>query len=175
MSEIWNPGYSKFTYFWEQWPFSQWSKASFYANSFYKDINNAVSNPVDRFNCCEQYMMAEKATVFGDHESFRLIMKTDSPREHKKLGRNVKGFDKETWEAIAKDVVYHGNYNKFTQCEKSLQALRDTQGTLLVEASPYDMVWGIGLNAKDAEAGKAWKGTNWLGEVLTKLDRKSVV
>ena len=154
---IWNPGYNEFTYFWGEWPFSQWSDTEF-------DDDKGV-----HYTHAEQYMMAEKARLFGDKDSEKLILEAASPDLQKKLGRGVKNFDAEKWDVVAKHIVYTGNYFKFTQNKAALEALLETKGTLLVEASPYDKIWGIGLTAHDARMGKEWRGTNWLGEVLTKL------
>jgi len=148
--------YTEFTYFWNEAPFSQWSHSKFTVNKI-------------TYNTAEQYMMAQKALFFGDKDTFKKIMEAKSPREQKALGRTVKGFDKGRWDANARSIVFTGNYYKFTQNPDMLEVLRKTAGTMLVEASPYDTIWGIGIDAKDAKNGKPWKGTNWLGEVLTVL------
>ena len=114
-------------------------------------------------------MMAQKALLFKDRETLALVMEATLPAEQKKLGKQVRNFDKEKWNMVARDIVYKGSHAKFTQNPKMLEALLATDGTLLVETSPYDVIWGIGLNDLDAIAGKSWRGTNWLGEVLTKL------
>ena len=83
----------------------------------------------------------------------------------------VAGFNKEQWEQVARDVVYKGCYAKFTQNQDLKQALLATAGTTLVEASPEDRIWGIGLRKTDPRAlnRATWRGTNWLGEILTKV------
>jgi hypothetical protein len=120
------------------------------------------------FNCAEQFMMAAKAKVFNDEESFKKIMATNSPREQKALGRKVKNFNAETWNTVARDYVTLGNYNKFTQNEEFLDSLRKHRGKFFVEASPYDKVWGIGLgtDAEGIENPANWQGTNWLGQCI---------
>jgi ribA/ribD-fused uncharacterized protein len=154
--EIWNPGYTQFTYFWHEWPFSQWSPADFEVDGV-------------RYNCNEQFMMAEKARLFGDTEREALILAASEPRDQKKLGREVSPFDAERWNAVARELVKRGNQAKFDQMADAKEALLATRGTLLVEASPFDTIWGIGLSAKDAAKGKPWRGANWLGEVLTQI------
>jgi len=136
-------------------PFSQWFDVDFEVDGV-KYVN------------AEQYMMAGKAKLFGDNETLDLIMKADHPREHK---RQVKNFNSDQWDAVSRDVVYEGNYAKFSQNPELLDILNETKGTLLVEASPTDCLWGIGLAERDDRAqDKAnWRGTNWLGEVLTKV------
>ena len=147
----------KYTFFWSG-PFSQWNYSPFKINGI-------------KFKTAEHYMMYKKATFFGDHDIAEKILKTDHPRDAKKLGRKVKRFDKTLWEEIAKKVVYDGSYEKFTQNPRLKEKLMDTDGTLLVEASPYDRIWGIGMAENDPGINdeKNWNGTNWLGEVLTQL------
>lgn len=115
--------------------------------------------------------MATKAEIFGDWETLEKIMRETDPAVQKKLGRQVKNFNEDYWNQFAKQTVYEGNYAKFTQNSEAKEALLATAGTFLVEASPYDKIWGIGMSkseAKDKDPSE-WKGTNWLGEVLTKL------
>jgi len=138
-------------------------------------INMTINGVV--YNCCEQYMMAEKARCFDDKEAEKNILETWNPATQKKIGRKVRGFDKEVWEKVQENgnpfcwnIVYDANYAKFTQNEGLKIALLETEGEL-VEASPYDKIWGIGLAEDDERAldKSQWKGTNWLGEVITQL------
>lgn len=123
------------------------------------------------YNCSEQFMMHKKALLFNDHDTALKILKAKSPREQKELGRLVKNFNKEVWDIHARQIVYEGCYHKFTQNEDAYKYLMETKGYYLVEASPYDTVWGIGLAGYDESIHdpKNWKGTNWLGQVLTVL------
>lgn len=146
----------KFTFFWHG-PFSQWHRCRF-------TVEGVL------FNCTEQYMMSAKARLFQDFNALSKIMETSDPSTQKRAGRAVRGFNEGKWNAVAKDIVYKGNYGKFTQNPTLLKKLLMT--TLpLVEASPYDKIWGIGLNANDRRAlnRDTWQGKNWLGEVLTRL------
>lgn len=154
---IWPTMKENFIFFWDG-PFSQWEPAEF-------EIDDVT------YNCAEQYMMARKAKMFGDEDTYDRIMEEDSPREQKKLGRSVKGFDAERWNNVAREIVYEGNYAKFTQNPELLDKLLATRGTTLVEASPYDCIWGIGMAEGDPgiEDRNNWRGTNWLGEILTGL------
>jgi len=147
----------QFTFFWDG-PFSQWYPSMFEVNGL-------------RFNCAEQYMMACKAKMFGDEDAFQRIMASQSPAEQKAIGRQVKGFDKDVWEKDAKRIVKEGNVAKFSQNYKLRMDLFRTKGTTLVEASPVDKIWGIGLAEDDPKAKdrKQWQGTNWLGEVITEV------
>ena len=116
-------------------------------------------------------MMYQKAMLFGDERMAERILEAAKPGKQKKLGRQVRGFDQEIWFQNAKLIVYRGNYAKFTQNENLKKRLFKTKGTTLVEASPTDIIWGIGLSEQDprCQDRKQWQGTNWLGEVLTQL------
>lgn len=112
--------------------------------------------------------------MFGDYETAHAILETQNPKEQKALGRKVKNFTPDEWNTVARTIVYYGNLAKFSQNPELLQQLLDTGDTLLVEASPYDTIWGIGLNEEDARntPPENWKGTNWLGEVLVRVRQK---
>ena len=152
--------YNKFTFFYRmRHPFSNWYRCTFV------DAEGTV------YNCSEQWMMAQKARLFGDEVTRRKILASKDPKEQKDLGREVKGFDSAIWNEHAKKIVYDGCKLKFKQNEDILMQLFRTVDTLIVEASPYDKIWGIGLSEDDPLRfdPKNWKGTNWLGEVLTRL------
>lgn len=121
------------------------------------------------YNCSEQYLMAEKARLFGDTTMQNRIMNAVDPSDQKRYGRSVIGFDKQKWDAEAKNVMYKGLYAKFSQNPDLKKQLFDTKGKTIVEASPEDRIWGIGLHWKDNKCldSKNWRGTNWLGESLT--------
>lgn len=123
------------------------------------------------YNCAEQWMMAEKARLFKDNDTLMSIMTTSNPSTQKSLGKQVKGFDKEKWETVAREVVYLGNLAKFTQNHDLLELLYDTDEEELVEASPTDCIWGIGLAEHDPAAldKSQWRGTNWLGECIMRV------
>jgi len=116
----------------------------------------------------EHYMMAEKARLFGDEDIRREILAADSPEKVKKLGRLVKGFDSQIWEAHRTEIVFRGNTAKFQQNADLYAYLMGTGAQVLVEASPYDQIWGIGLSAEDADAlqPEKWRGLNLLGFAL---------
>ncbi|MEM8918335.1 MAG: NADAR family protein [Pseudomonadota bacterium] len=147
----------RFTFFWSG-PFSQWFHSPFTMGGQY-------------YNTAEQYMMAEKAKLFDDHETREKILEAREPGEQKALGRRVVGFDQDLWDLSARDIVYLGNRAKFTTHRDLLGMLFDTEGTSLAEASPLDTIWGIGLaaDAEDATDRSKWLGKNWLGETLQRL------
>lgn len=150
---------SKYTFFFtEAAPFSQWYACKFEAEG-------------QEFNCAEQYMMWGKAMLFEDEAVAKEIMEAKHPREHKALGRKVKGYDEQKWRENRERIVKDGNRAKFTQNAELLALLEGTVGTELVEASPYDKIWGIGLAESDPRANdpSKWKGQNLLGKVLTEL------
>lgn len=123
------------------------------------------------FQNSEQYMMFRKAQLFGDERAEDAILETPDPRSVKMLGRLVKGFNKAEWDSCAKPLIYDGLCCKFAQNRDILAQLLKTYPTTLVEASPHDTIWGIGLSEDDPRAldPAQWLGTNWLGEVLTDL------
>ncbi|WP_375767725.1 NADAR family protein [Archangium gephyra] len=149
----------RFTFFWrQQSPFSQWYPAEFVVGGV-------------RFTCAEQYMMHGKAVLFGDAEMAARILEARTPKEHKALGREVRGFEGAVWERERERIVYEGSHAKFTQNAELLAALLATAGTELVEASPMDRIWGVGLSAEDPriQDPATWRGQNLLGKVLTRL------
>ena len=138
--------------------FSQWYPVSF-------EVDGIV------YNCAEQYMMAEKARIFEDYETFGKIMLSSSPREIKALGREVRSFKADVWNTVASEVVIKGNLHKFSQNTEMLQFLIATGNKVLVEASPCDTIWGIGMSERDEGVDNPhnWKGTNYLGFALMEV------
>lgn len=121
-----------------------------------------------RYATAEHWMMAGKARLFKDEDILAKILATENPAVAKKLGRQVKDFDLPTWKENMREIVTMGSYHKFRH-NQDLREFLDTTGTkVLVEASPYDPLWGIGMSAVDAESFSPaeWKGTNWLGWCL---------
>ena len=120
------------------------------------------------YTSAEQYMMAEKARLFGDEKIRAEILRTSDPRKCKALGRKVKNFDKAVWDKRKENIVRNGNFEKFMQNSVLRSFLLSTGDKVLVEASPTDRVWGIGLgkNNPDALDPKKWRGQNLLGFIL---------
>lgn len=152
-----DPAEERFTFFWRG-PFSQWHPSRF--------VIDGVT-----YTHAEQYMMAEKARLFGDRETLAMIMKASNPKEQKALGKKVRGFVEEMWQQEVRPILFRGNRAKFSQNERLMELLLETEGTTLVEASPYDQIYGIGLAENDprAKSRATWRGQNVLGDVLTKL------
>lgn len=113
-------------------------------------------------------MMAGKARLFGDVIMAGRILEASSPGDAKKLGRSVRGYDEDLWAANRYDIVVQGNTAKFGQNPELLDYLASTAARVLVEASPTDRIWGIGLAAEDrrSDTPSQWKGLNLLGFAL---------
>lgn len=129
--------------FWQAGPghknacFSQWYKNEhFYVNG-------------RKYVTAEQYMMSEKALLFGDLDSYRAIMKEGDPSECKKLGRGVKNFDSAVWKKAMREIIFHGNLAKLQSDICIVDALLETGDAVLVEASPVDDIYGSGVSADD--------------------------
>jgi ribA/ribD-fused uncharacterized protein len=119
----------------------------------------------------EHYMMAQKALLFEDTATYTRILKAKTPGEAKKLGRSVQGFDEDTWTQHRVEIVVQGNEAKFSQHDALKTYLLSTQERILVEASPRDRIWGIGMAADDPhiENPNAWNGLNLLGFALMEV------
>lgn len=121
-----------------------------------------------RFATAEHYMMWRKALLFGDEEAAQRIVAASHPRQAKMLGRRVRGFDEQTWEAHRRAIVREASVAKFGQRAELREFLVGTGERILVEASPTDRVWGIGLAATDDRTAdpSRWRGLNLLGFAL---------
>ncbi|MDJ0363985.1 NADAR family protein [Hymenobacter sp. H14-R3] len=138
--------------------FSQWWPAPFVVDGV-------------RYATTEHWMMAQKALVFSDMEVFNQIMVAKSPAEAKALGRQVRQFDEATWTSQRMALVVRGNLAKFQQHPDLQEFILHTKERVLVEASPVDRIWGIGLAADSerAENPKQWQGLNLLGFALMEV------
>lgn len=150
---------SKFNFFWEtSSPFSQWAKYPFKEDKII-------------FPTTEHYMMYHKAMLFEDRSSAAQIMLTSSPKKVKSIGRSIKHFNEDKWKKYREKIVFSGNYLKFSQNKKIKDILLSTGDEVIVEASPYDKVWGIGLRSTSPHAShpREWRGLNLLGKCLMKV------
>lgn len=123
------------------------------------------------YKTAEHWMMAEKANLFNDEEMYAEILKSDTPGKAKALGRKVRNFNQSIWVESRFAIVKKGNLHKFGQNEKLKDFLLTTGNKTLVEASPFDNIWGIGM-AKDnagVEDPRNWKGPNLLGYALMEV------
>ena len=121
-----------------------------------------------RYATAEHYMMVGKARLFGDESTAAQMLAAPHPGAVKALGRQVRDFDQATWDAHCFELVVAGNVAKFGQHPDLGQYLSRTGNRVLVEASPVDRVWGIGLSATDPRAHDParWRGRNLLGFAL---------
>jgi ribA/ribD-fused uncharacterized protein len=120
------------------------------------------------FRSAEHYMMWRKATLFGDSDTAGRIVAAGHPRDAKMLGREVAGFDEQTWADRRFEIVVEASRAKFGQNPDLRDWLVGTGDRVLVEASPEDRVWGIGLAASDERSAdpRQWLGLNLLGFAL---------
>ena len=124
-----------------------------------------------RYLSAEHFMMAGKARLFGDVATLEQILVKRHPRDAKMLGRKVANFDEEVWNEARFGLVVEGNKAKFSQHPALRDFLLGTGERVLVEASPVDRIWGIGLkgDAPEAEQPWKWKGLNLLGFALMEV------
>ena len=157
----------KFLFFWGHQPgkngvtsscFSQWYESPFTVGP-------------DSYATAEHFMMAEKAALFGAGEIREKILKAPTPGAVKALGRTIEGFDEAVWRAHRFDIVVRANSAKFGKHEALGAYLKQTGDRILVEASPVDAIWGIGLAQDDDGADKPqlWRGLNLLGFALMEV------
>lgn len=133
------------------------------------------------YRTAEHWMMAKKALLFEDEEALKKIFNATTPGEAKSIGRQVLNFNDTVWESSRTDIVIEGNKHKFSQNPELQKFLLDTRERILVEASPIDPIWGIGIPKDhiDAENPHGWKGLNLLGfslmEVRDQLRKNTVL
>jgi ribA/ribD-fused uncharacterized protein len=135
--------------------FSQWFPATFVLDG-------------TPYLTAEHYMMAQKARLFNDQQNLDAILQCATPVEAKKLGRQVLHFDHTLWNAHCFDYVVQGNIGKFAQNPALKMFLLNTKERVLVEASPRDRIWGIGMGSNNPNAcnPEQWRGKNQLGFAL---------
>lgn len=115
--------------------------------------------------------MYQKAILFNDQEVADMIALEPAPEKQRALGRKVKGFNNKKWNTKREKIVEDGNWWKFTQSKEDdmKKLLLQTGDSLLVEASPYDRIWGVGYSAANAEANQGCWGENLLGKALMRV------
>lgn len=120
------------------------------------------------YSTAEHWMMVKKALLFGDNTAYEQILAADKPGAAKAIGRSVKNFDADIWQKESYTFVVEGSYHKFSQHAPLKEFLIRTGKKVIVEASPTDFIWGIGLSQDSKEAMNPfkWKGTNLLGFAL---------
>lgn len=144
----------EFVFFWDG-PYSQWAYSPFHYRGH-------------KFETAEHYMMFSKAMFFKDHDNALRILKEPDPSEVKKIGREIPNYVEEEWARVRYDVVTIGTILKFSQNPDFYQTMVDDMGKIIVEASPYDRIWGIGLRETDSGIYNIdnWQGDNLLGYAI---------
>ncbi len=175
IQEQYNQGKNiKYVFFWGHAPskdgsvskscFSQWWPSAF-------EVDGVT------YKTAEHWMMAEKARVFDHLAMVDKICACEHPMEAKKLGREVRGFDPKVWDQHKYNIVKQGNIHKFSQHKDLKEFLLNTKNRVVVEASPRDRIWGIGMGQANEKAQNPnlWRGQNLLGfalmEVRDELER----
>ena len=145
-----------------------WSGASPLSNFYLVDYYHDKLG--HKLCCSEQDYMWHKAMFFGDTDLANKILMLKEPKHIKAAGQTVKGRDKDEWAKVKTTKMYDVVYRKFTATPELFQYLKDTGNEFLVEASPYDRVWGIGYNKYDALKVPVTEwGNNLLGHILMNL------
>ena len=159
---------SKFLFFWGHQPsnegiitkacFSQWWVSPFVVNGI-------------TYKTAEHWMMVKKAELFNDNEISEKIIQVNSPAEAKKLGREVRNYVDSVWLENRYEIVKQGSFHKFNQNSLLKEFLVNTKERVLVEASPVDSIWGIGMASdhKDTHNPAKWRGMNLLGFALMEV------
>lgn len=125
----------------------------------------------NKFYWSEQGFMYDKAIQFGDYEIARKILRVTNPKQAKVYGRAIKNFKEDTWNQLKYRIMYKHVKAKFEQSIELKQKLLSINEYHFAEASPYDKIWGIGLNKEDAIKiqPNEWPGKNLLGKILEEV------
>ncbi|MGB5887978.1 MAG: NADAR family protein [Acinetobacter venetianus] len=158
----------KYLYFWGHTPkqadlvdkscLSQWYPSTFKLDGI-------------EYLTAEHYMMAQKAKLFNDELVFAQILQVKHPNEAKQLGRKVQHYDDQIWKEKRFDIVVQANLAKFSQNSALRDFLVNTQDRVLVEASPVDTIWGVGMaqEHEHIQDPSQWLGLNLLGFALMRV------
>jgi len=127
-----------------------------------------------KFQCSEQAYMYEKCMFFNQPEMAMQCIEETNPTKVKKIGRSIPNFEQDKWNKFSFDVMYKICLQKFQGNEEAKKELIDSGDKVLVEASPYDKIWGVGLSELDDRIlqEEYWEGENRLGKVLMKVRNK---
>ena len=123
------------------------------------------------YTSAEQFMMAQKAILFGDYEIYNEILLEHDPEVIKALGKEVLNYDDAVWAKLRQPMMRRGIRAKFQQNPFLLEQLLDTGDALLAECAPQDRIWGIGLPVEDprVQDPRKWQGENLLGHTLMQV------
>lgn len=145
-----------------------WMPDSFMSNWYSPSPLYLIDHPSVRFENSEAAFMFLKAMTFGDLFVAKQVIANQDPKYTKGLGKTVNGFTDEVWAEERYNCMLDACFAKFTQNPKLAKKLLATGSKILVEASPYDKIWGVGLAPNDVRVLNPanWRGLNLLGEVL---------
>lgn len=162
MNTLYRPTNRDYIFFWHEndtnGRFSQWHVSPFRVDGV-------------RYYSCEQYVMAQKAKLFGDFELYQRILEEEDPVVCRAYGRQIRSFDQKIWEKHLQEILFRGNLEKFSQNRALRKALLATGNATLAEANPMDPILGIGMTASDPFAmdQRYWQGRNLLGKTLMQV------
>ncbi|MFA5490106.1 MAG: NADAR family protein [Candidimonas sp.] len=158
---------STHVYFWNG-IFSNFYPCKFTSSFFLKSANRKYTH---KFINSEQAFMANKAAFFNDEEALQGVLDSSTPGDAKAWGRRVKNYDDNVWAMVRYHAMYVACYDKFSQNDKLKKYLLGTNDRVIVEGSPYDRIWGVGLLYADEaiKDEKNWNGLNLLGLVLMEV------
>lgn len=161
--EVQTEAKSRFTFFWRM------TEANSWLSNWSPHV--LVDDHGIKYYTAEHYLMYQKALLMGDTDIARQILATRKPLSVKQLGRKVRNFDLEKWTAAQQDVMYDALRFKLKSNPELKVALANTRGTVIAEASPYDVIWGIGFAASHPKARQPefWRGKNLLGEAWMRV------
>lgn len=157
---------------------------SFLSNFWLAPTTLEINGENTTFLSSEHAFMALKALTFNDLEAYEDIKKAPEARFAKAVGRRVKGLKGGKWDA--EDIQHWADksyeamvmavYAKFSQNILLREALLDTGNKIIVEASPEDQIWGVGLHESDDAIldERNWRGTNWLGKALMEVRERLI-
>ena len=144
-------------------------------SQWYRNKQPIIENTIE-YETCEHYMMVKKSLLMNssDEKTISKMLSTKTPKEVKEMGRLVNNFDSRKWDENKFEIIVNGNYIKFSQDEDLKEFLLSTNDKILVEASPYDKVWGISMRESDKgiRDPNNWKGENLLGYALMEVREK---
>lgn len=145
----------------------------FWGGSFsnFSEVSEGVEYKGKIFPTSEHAFMYGKALQFKDLDIAKQLETAKTPKDAKRLGRKVKGYDDEVWSDVRYEIMKEVCLSKYTRSPYHKRQLLNTGTKELVEASPYDKVWGIGMSKDDngVEDRRNWKGENLLGKVLMEV------
>jgi len=148
----------------------------FFWNSLYSQwyLCDFVDENWQKYSSAEKYMMIKKAELFENFDIAEQMRQIDSPKQLKQLWRLIKNFDEKIWGKYRFEIVKKWNYFKFSQNSDLLKYLKMHKNLILVEWSPCDIIWWVGIHYKDEKIKdkKNWKWLNLLGKAIMEVRKE---